>query len=181
MTHAWCSDVSRDAAVRAAEDGRTGPLPTLDEAISRAGQIGVEEPRADPKCTERDIATNGLRTERLTLEITGAPGWRVNVTGRDVESVRVVEEPKLAPEANADAESNLPRGWLTGEERHYIKLAADCAKAAWDYNLGQQLENLLARSTPPEVVLPPMVIAYDDMDMLKETLAAAGVKVKEVG
>ena len=35
MTHAWCSDPSRDAAVRAAEDGRTGPLPTLGEAIAR--------------------------------------------------------------------------------------------------------------------------------------------------
>jgi hypothetical protein len=34
MTHAWCRDVARDAAVRAAEDGRTGPLPTLGEAIA---------------------------------------------------------------------------------------------------------------------------------------------------
>jgi hypothetical protein len=34
MTHAWCSDPARDAAVRAAEDGRTGPLPTLGEAIA---------------------------------------------------------------------------------------------------------------------------------------------------
>jgi len=32
--HAWCRDPSRDAAVRAAEDGRTGPLPTLGEAIA---------------------------------------------------------------------------------------------------------------------------------------------------
>jgi len=34
MTHAWCQDVSRDAAVRAAEDGRDRPLPTLKEAIA---------------------------------------------------------------------------------------------------------------------------------------------------
>ena len=93
MEHAWCSDAGRDAAVRAAEDGRAGPLPTLEEAISRAGKIGAEDPRADAKCTERDNSTvSGLRTERVTLEITGAPGWRVSVTGRDVESVRVVEE-----------------------------------------------------------------------------------------
>jgi hypothetical protein len=31
--HAWCHDIARDAAVRAAEDNRTGPLPTLEEAI----------------------------------------------------------------------------------------------------------------------------------------------------
>ena len=32
--HPWCSNVPRDEAVRAAEDGRSGPLPTLEEAIS---------------------------------------------------------------------------------------------------------------------------------------------------
>ncbi len=32
--HAWCRDIPRDEAVRAAEDGRDGPLPTLEEAIA---------------------------------------------------------------------------------------------------------------------------------------------------
>jgi len=35
MEHAWCIDVPRDEAVRAAEDGREGPLPTLSQAIAR--------------------------------------------------------------------------------------------------------------------------------------------------
>ena len=34
MTHSWCRDIPRDEAVRAAEDGRSGPLPTLEEAIA---------------------------------------------------------------------------------------------------------------------------------------------------
>jgi hypothetical protein len=34
MEHAWCRDPSRDERVRAAEDGRTAPLPTLEEAIA---------------------------------------------------------------------------------------------------------------------------------------------------
>jgi hypothetical protein len=34
----------------------------------------------------------GTRTERVVLEVTGAPGWRVHVNGIDVESVRVVED-----------------------------------------------------------------------------------------
>ncbi len=86
MTHAWCSDPSRDAAVRAAEDGRDRPLPTLEDAIE-----AVTERRSDQ--TKGDEMSQGLRTERVVLEITGAPGWKVNVIGVDVESVRVVEEP----------------------------------------------------------------------------------------
>jgi hypothetical protein len=31
--HAWCHDIARDEQVRAAEDGRTAPLPTLEECI----------------------------------------------------------------------------------------------------------------------------------------------------
>jgi len=34
MEHAWCRDPSRDERVRAAEDGRDRPLPTLAEAIA---------------------------------------------------------------------------------------------------------------------------------------------------
>jgi hypothetical protein len=57
MKHAWCRDPSRDAAVRAAEDGRTGPLPTLGDAIA-----GVFEHKAGE-------AMSGMRTERVVLEI----------------------------------------------------------------------------------------------------------------
>ena len=32
--HSWCRNISRDEAVRAAEDNRPGPLPTLEEAIA---------------------------------------------------------------------------------------------------------------------------------------------------
>ena len=38
MTH-WCRDIPRDEAVRAAEDGRSGPLPTLEEAIAAASPL----------------------------------------------------------------------------------------------------------------------------------------------
>jgi len=86
VEHAWCHDVSRDAAVRAAEDNRTGPLPTLEDAIASVTESMSENRRGDGM-------EQGLRTERVVLEVTGAPGWRVHVTGIDVESVRVVEEP----------------------------------------------------------------------------------------
>jgi len=38
--HAWCHDIARDAAVRAAEDGRTEPLPTLEECIAMIPKTG---------------------------------------------------------------------------------------------------------------------------------------------
>jgi len=85
MTHAWCSDPSRDAAVRAAEDGRDRPLPTLGECIEAVTECRSEQ-------TKGDEMSQGMTTERVVLEITGAPGWKVHVTGSDVESVRVVEE-----------------------------------------------------------------------------------------
>jgi len=44
MTHPWCSDPARDAAVRAAEDNRSGPLTTLAEAIDEVfpRRVGAE-------------------------------------------------------------------------------------------------------------------------------------------
>jgi hypothetical protein len=50
MTHAWCRDIARDAAVRAAEDGRTSPLPTLEEAIVLA--FGFDKASAQRACDE---------------------------------------------------------------------------------------------------------------------------------
>lgn len=71
------------------------------------------------------------------------------------------------------------KGWLTAEERKWVEyMSGNCVLP---YAGMKCMEAILARSSPPEVVLPPMVIAYDDMDMLKESLAAAGVTVKEVG
>ena len=126
MTHAWCSDPSRDAAVRAAEDNRTEPLPTLAEAIAApfactsCGGFGMDH-RCRESCKECDGSGramfpksgsassavdqenkgNGMRTERVTLEVTSAHDERladciVESIGDCLlhgESVRVVEEP----------------------------------------------------------------------------------------
>jgi len=100
--HAWSRDPVRDAAVRAAEDGRDRPLPTLEEAIAAFSP-----------------SEEGLRTERVTLEIVRGDGLHVRQwpwqhilkawglgEEDEAESVRVVEEPKLAPNANDSGESN---------------------------------------------------------------------------
>ena len=62
MSH-WCKDIERDEAVRASEDGRSGPLPTLEEAIAAVTERRPPEPRGGGNVT-------GVRTERVTLEIT---------------------------------------------------------------------------------------------------------------
>jgi hypothetical protein len=52
--------------------------------------------------------------------------------------------------ADANKMVKQPRGWLTEEERGSIQHAATCAKSIWSYSLAQELENILARSSPPE-------------------------------
>ncbi len=94
----WCKDTARDAAVRAAEDNRTGPLPTLGEAIAApfactaCGGYGMDH-RCRESCKECDglgramipksvsassavdqeNKGDGMRTERVTLEVTVDP------------------------------------------------------------------------------------------------------------
>ena len=164
--HPWCFDPSRDEAVRAAEDGRSGPLPTLAECIERqkhtAMTAGVKEgfvkadgewkrltddelrqllviPKSvsassavEPENKGDSMATNGLRTERVeidlppspepsvarvTLEFSGrlraAPSqwpWDLILSGACVvrsepgESVRVVDEVHFDDLANMSLE-----------------------------------------------------------------------------
>jgi len=163
--HAWCHDTARDAAVRAAEDNRTGPLPTLGEAIVLAfgfdkasAQRACDEVKSWPDDVQKDcrfflgdsleqgvkrlkalvevwrfgkglmaarypamipksvsassapeqenkgdgMATDGLRTERVTLEVTynknflptARWAWEsiLRLRSHDGESVRVVED-----------------------------------------------------------------------------------------
>jgi hypothetical protein len=98
MTHAWCHDIARDAAVRAAEDNRTKPLPTLEEAIARPFAEAAER---SPAVNETGEGQSGLRTERVTLEVTHncmfpLAEWLLEmvegVTSDPGESVRVVDE-----------------------------------------------------------------------------------------
>jgi hypothetical protein len=117
MTHAWCRDPSRDAAVRAAEDGRDRPLPTLEECIETAFSAGVrdsfrkvEEAWAMiPKSVSasspvgQENKGDGMRTERVTLEVVHGAIASINdqrwwdnrlwIEPQKGESVRVVEVP----------------------------------------------------------------------------------------
>ena len=202
----WCKDIARDAAVRAAEDGRTGPLPTLEQAIARPF---AEAAKRSVPVSKTGEGQSGMRTERITLEVTGALGWRVHVNGVDVESVRVVEEARnvTSREGSCDAQAasgggdhfadaskmvEQPRGWLTEDERDIIAGIADDDEFTEE---GQNIaKGLLARSSPPEVVLrdfPPDTIRNLDwhylagwnqcMNLAKKAISAAGVSVKEVG
>jgi hypothetical protein len=109
MTHAWCHDIARDAAVRAAEDNRTRPLPTLGECIDGMFPKSVSA----SSTADHENKGDGMRTERVTLEITRpaianypAPAkqfmWQHllrNVVQGERESVRVVEDEETIPPA----------------------------------------------------------------------------------
>jgi hypothetical protein len=98
-THAWCKSPARDEAVRAAEDGRDRPLPTLKECIVAPFADAAERPVPVSKTGE---GQSGMRTERITLEVKhGEPfgvshwSWVTILRLQSGESVRVVsdEEP----------------------------------------------------------------------------------------
>lgn len=84
------------------------------------------------------------------------------------------------------------RGWLTANERAAIESARDHFAAPEHDDdecvfVAAALRSILARSTPPEVVLPT-VFQFSNLgdplvalEQVKAALAAAGVKVKEVG
>jgi len=114
---------------------------------------------------------SGMRTERVVLEIT---------------------RPAIANHPAPADQFMWQRGWLTEEEREMIGIARN--HFAWKslQQLVDACDKLLARSSPPEVVLPPFkgeltggfwaVAGYNSaILMCRASLAAAGVAVKEVG
>jgi hypothetical protein len=195
MTHAWCSDPSRDAAVRAAEDGRDRPLPTLAEAIaapfacSACGGYGMDH-RCKESCDECDgdgramlpksgsasstveqenkgvrmtksdrqaadyraeaIAavtecrseqtkgeemSQGLRTERVTLEVTHGESfgvshwsWVTILRLQSGESVRVVDDDR--PSVMDEDGDRIEMTW--GELANFYQSERDVARAERD-------------------------------------------------
>jgi hypothetical protein len=76
-------------------------------------------------------------------------------------------------------------GWLTGDERLAVSGAILILDQHGPTNIGRTLNDILARSSPPEVVIPfvdPALarIVYGRDSEWLAALAAAGVKVKEV-
>ena len=127
MNHG-CKDIDRDAAVRAAEDNRTRPLPTLGDCIDGMFPKSVSASSAVEQKNKGDgMAADGLRTERVVIEVTGAPGWRVHVNGIDVESVRVVEEAHFDDLAQVAMERDAAI-----RERESWRILADKANEARD-------------------------------------------------
>ena len=187
-------------------------------------------------------AVNGLRTERVTLEVThrfadpissvllqalgsvlsgqgesvfvmdgsceitnltderdaairerdqGKEFWigelRLRTAERDTARARVAElESQLesAPAASGAAGT----GWLTGDERLAVSGAILILDQHGPTNIGRTLNDILARSSPPEVVRPGTQVRYHRLSVEEQrddqwlaALAAAGVTVKEVG
>ena len=244
MTHAWSTDPGRDAAVRAAEDGRQGALPTLEEAIGevfptkaasewRILKVGEVVEAGDEMtddlfmpwrdaspCIGEEVARGpiGFR-RRITAQAASGGNHSANPNGSEQEPVAwgffaedggMVHVSTFKPEPGTATVVPLyrlpspPRGWLTGKERTTLAgvvgllrdLAKVCGRAAASRCelTAVAVEALLARSTPPEVVLkdfPPDTIRSVDshylagwdqcMALAKKALAAAGVTVNEVG
>lgn len=101
--HPWSLDHAGQAAIRRAEDGRTDPVPTLDELFAAVPwmmpkQISGSDAQV-PENKGDTMPADGLRTERVTLEVTHNEffpvsewSWITMLRLRAGESVRVVEE-----------------------------------------------------------------------------------------
>jgi hypothetical protein len=166
------------------------------------GLMGAPCPDMIPKsgspssAPEQENKGDGMRTERITLEVTHdldepLTDWLVESMRCAMthgESVRVVEEPAQA----ASGGGEQPRGWLTDKERHWIDYCR--LNCALPYAALACLDAILARSSPPKVVLPKLhtrcevneanhkspCLWFRRPDVI-DALAAAGVAVKEVG
>lgn len=111
MNHPWCSNPARDEAVRAAEDNRQGPLPTLEEAIATARAM-MPKSVSGSSAPEQENKGNGMRTERVTLSgddlLAMIRDAVAPITAeRDSLRARVTaleNAAKLAPAANAGGE-----------------------------------------------------------------------------
>jgi hypothetical protein len=75
-----------------------------------------------------------------------------------------------------------PRGWLSGDERLALDAARTIIDGSGRTNIGATIDAILARSSPPEVVLPLADLGDRLLrDGVIDALAAAGVAVMEVG
>ena len=143
MSHSWCQNIPRDEAVRAAENNRTGSLPTLEEAIARpfantqgtCEQSAPAPPFAQPaKCSpgvsETGETQSRLRTERVTERRPPQPGGGANVTGLRTERVTLEITHNCAFPLNEwllemveDVTSDPGESVLVVEEAHFDDLA----------------------------------------------------------
>ena len=177
--HPWCSDPARDEAVRMAEDGRQGALPTLEEAIAAITQKGNDmATKAEIQAADYRAEATSERTEGVTERRPVDAGGGGNVTGLRAELE------SSAPAASGAA-GNSPAAYgywncvgLVAFSKHALGTVAGCEEVplyrAPQPALGwltaeeraaiqraisegfdeEVLRNLLVRSSPPEVVLP---------------------------
>ena len=127
--HPWCSDIARDTAIRAAEDAAASERPALPDHRELPERVARLEVAVFASQTNHDAAPtagggdsqcarhatiggtqSGLRTERVTLEVTTSSGFSLDQWGwehilrsqrgidKRLQSVRVV------PHSEADAE-----------------------------------------------------------------------------
>ena len=134
MTHSWCRDIPRDEAVRAAEDGRSVPLPTLEEAISGVTERRPVDAGGGGNVTGLRVAYGQAVVDRLADERDAA------IRERDTLRARVAElesAAKLAPAANADGGSNHAAPAASGAAGTGV---AEIARRAFDAGFGSSRE-----------------------------------------
>jgi BMFP domain-containing protein YqiC len=160
----------RDAAIQRADRDSVKCSALADKVIGLRARVDELEARTstagEGSCAAP--AASGLEQQGVSSGTSGAPACESGQNGR------------------LEAAPPQPRGWLTGEERLALAAARTILDGGGRTNIGVTIAALLARSSPPEVVLPNVfdhiglrpVYLWSDVIA---ALAAAGVAVKEVG
>jgi hypothetical protein len=196
----------RDAAIREREEAKARVSRVLKSSDSMWSQIlvvGAERDKLRARVAALEAASGGGEGE--------AVAWGVMVGGKidqhagsDALFVDNEEAQEWCHDAAISNRGTVvplylappqPRGWLTEEEREMLRYASQGLREAGGISNVQamkQIDDLLARSSPPEVVHPDChfdqfsgcsavhawnICAAD----FRKALAAAGVAVKEVG
>jgi len=158
---------------------------------------GIESGGTGDRAAPTATAGGGGKSEPVAWGIV----WKGN---HDIDTELVYLDEESAQETAKENHNNgtvtplyaapqPPRGWLTEEEREAVEEARDFFDGDNEESskfMHRMLSVLLARSSPPEVVLPRECggLRYDSFvagwngyrDEVKKALAAAGVKWKEV-
>jgi hypothetical protein len=188
-------------SVRVVDDGVHG---WKDMAASLSADVLKLTSERDAAIRERDeIRQSWLRSEesgtRLLAQrnaaLDAADGLRKRVAELEQSIMLCSGSCGFAGRSTqaASGGGEQPRGWLTGDEREALRYASQGLREAGGISNVQamkQIDDLLARSTPPEVVLPVADCSWcsdyatvwrECLEAVRSSLAAAGVAVKEVG
>ena len=199
--HPWCSDVARDTAIRAAEDAAAKERPPLPDHRELPERVARLEAAVFASKTNHDAAPtagggdsqcaghatiggtqSGLRTERVTLEVTTTLGhpeswdWPSILEDRILVH-RIGESVRVVPSSEADAEVERLRVALADAIRRPMGVIPNSADGLVTQKELDEAEMRRPRNIPRTVLVEQLT---DERDAAISERNAALARVEEL-